>query len=196
MILKGEGFMLREWSLNDVDDLVDAANDIRIWNNVRDGFPYPYTKLDAISFITFALHTPYVQNMAIEVEGHAVGNMGVTPMSDVERHSAELGYWLAGAYWGQGIASRALHIFVHEYLFCRTDIMRLFATVFEYNVASVKVLENNGFRRVGILRKAACKNGRFIDLHYYELLRKHAFEEGDPDRELPVSECPEANVGY
>lgn len=36
--------------------------------------------------------------------GDAVGAIGLTLQGDVERVSAEIGYWLGEAYWGRGIA--------------------------------------------------------------------------------------------
>lgn len=47
----------------------------------------------------------------------------------------------------------------------------MFATVYEYNPASMKVLEKAGFTKQAILRKAAVKNGKVIDMHYFDLVK-------------------------
>ena len=114
---------------------------------------------------------PYVQNFAIEVAGEAVGGVGIVPLTDVERLSAEVGYWLGEDYWGRGITSEAVALLV-DYVFRETEIIRLFASVYEYNSASMKVLEKVGFTRQAILRDAAIKNGRVIDMYYYDLIKR------------------------
>lgn len=91
--------------------------------------------------------------------------------TDVERFNAEAGYWLAEPFWNQGIASKALYEALRHYL-AATDVVRIFANVYESNIASMRVLEKVGFRKVGILRKACFKNGCLINAHYFELLKE------------------------
>ena len=45
---------------------------------------------------------------AIEVDGEAAGGIGIELQTDVERVSAEIGYWLGEPVWGRGIATEAL----------------------------------------------------------------------------------------
>ena len=168
---KQENFRLREWKLTDIVSLVKHINNEKIWNNVRDGLPYPYTMLDADKYIRMVQAQPHVQNFAIEVAGEAVGGVGIVPLTDVERLSAEVGYWLGEDYWGRGITSEAVALLV-DYVFRETGIIRLFASVYEYNPASMKVLEKVGFTRQAILRDAAIKNGRVIDMYYYDLIKR------------------------
>ena len=47
-------------------------------------------------------------DFAIEIEGKAVGGIGNVPNSDVERISAEIGYWLGEKYWNKGIMTDAV----------------------------------------------------------------------------------------
>lgn len=168
---KQENFRLREWKLTDIDSLAKHINNVKIWNNVRDGLPYPYTMLDADKYIRMVQAQPYVQNFAIEVVGEVVGGVGIVPLTDVERLSAEVGYWLGEDYWGRGIMGEAVALLV-DYVFRETGIIRLFASVYEYNPASMKVLEKVGFTRQAILRDAAIKNGRVIDMYYYDLVKR------------------------
>ena len=147
---KQENFRLREWKLTDIASLVKYINNEKIWNNVRDGLPYPYTMLDADKYIRMVQAQPYVQNFAIEVAGEAVGGVGIVPLTDVERFSAEVGYWLGEDYWGRGITSEAVALLV-DYVFRKTEIIRLFASVYEYNPASMKVLEKRSGDRYVLL---------------------------------------------
>ena len=68
--------------------LAKHINNVKIWNNVRDGLPYPYTILDADKYIRMVQVLPYVQNFAIEIAGETVGGVGIAPLTDVERLSA------------------------------------------------------------------------------------------------------------
>jgi RimJ/RimL family protein N-acetyltransferase len=163
-------FLLRPWQSEDVPSLVLNANNIKIWNNTRDSFPHPYTEEDAEYYIRYVSNKSPQQDFAIEVNGQAVGGIGIVPQSDVERFSAEIGYWLGESYWNKGIATQVILTF-SEYVFAHTNIVRLFACVYEYNLSSARVLEKAGFRKVGVLRKAAFKNNRFVDMFYYERIR-------------------------
>ncbi len=163
-------YTLRTWNLNDCASLAKHANNIKIWNNVRDLFPHPYSIADAEEFIGMVLSRPSPQEFAIEVDGQAVGGLGFVPGSDIERLNAEVGYWLGEAYWGRGIVSSALKTLA-DYIFEHTEIIRLFAGVYEHNAASMRVLEKAEFTKLAVLHKAAIKNNNIIDLHYYEKLK-------------------------
>ena len=170
MTIERNGYLLREWRLSDAESLADNISNKKIWDNVRDGLPYPYTVTDAEAYISFTRQQPCLLDFAIVVAGKAVGGVGISPRTDVERVSAEVGYWLGERYWGRGIVSDAVKA-VAEYTFANTDILRLFASVYEYNHASMRVLEKAGFTRLAILHKAAIKNGTIVDMPYYELVK-------------------------
>ena len=73
-----------------------------------------------------------------EADGEAVGGIGVVLQSDVERVSAEVGYWLGESFWGQGIGTAALQRFT-TYAFGAYDVSRVNALPFGANVASRRV---------------------------------------------------------
>lgn len=170
MIMKSKEFLLRPWKKEDSTSLAEFANNFHIWNNARDSFPYPYTEKDAQSYIELTWQNESIRDFAIVMDGKAVGGIGYVPQYDVERISAEIGYWIGEPYWNKGFMTSLVSSFVDR-IFETTDILRLYATVFEYNIPSMKVLEKNNFRKVGILEKAAVKNNRIIDLHYFELIK-------------------------
>lgn len=166
--IKKDRFSLREWRMEDVDALTKGADNFKIWLNLRDVFPYPYTVEDAVGFIQSSGTSPTV--FAIDVEGQAVGSIGYFPGRDVERNGAEVGYWLAETFWGNGIMTEAVQV-LSDYIFESTEIVRLFATLYQYNPASMRVLEKAGFTLKGSFTKAAYKNGRFTDMLYYEKVK-------------------------
>jgi RimJ/RimL family protein N-acetyltransferase len=165
--IQGKTFQLRPWQPEDAPSLAAEANNINLSKNVRDAFPYPYTEEHAKVYIDQACAKSPQQDFAIVIDGKAVGGIGVVPLSDVERFSAEIGYWIGESYWNKGIVTEVLQTFCN-YLFAHTSLVRLFACVYEYNLPSARVLEKTGFRKVGILQKAAFKNNRFVNMFYYE----------------------------
>lgn len=160
---------IRPWEPGDYASLAVYANDRKVWDRVRDYFPHPYGQQDARDFIAFATGKERTEDFAIIVGGEAVGGISFVPQTDVERYSAEIGYWIGSPYHGRGIMTEAVTAF-SEYVFGNTEFFRLFAPVFGNNPASMRVLEKSGFLRAGIMHKAAVKNGRVLDMHLYELI--------------------------
>lgn len=166
-------YTLRTWVDSDAKALARHLNNKKIWDNCRDGLPFPYTEKDANVFIAYATGQTEQNEFCIEINSEAAGNIGFVRGTDVERFNAEVGYWLSENYWKKGIMSAALKEAIKLY-FQQTEIIRLYASVYEFNTASMCVLEKVGFQKTGIHHKACFKNEQFIDAHYYELL-KHTF---------------------
>ena len=162
--------VLRPWHRDDVAALVRHANNRNIWRNVRDRFPYPYTQEAAEMWVNIANNNPYEPALAIEVNGEAVGGIGLIFGQDIDRRSAEIGYWLGEAYWGRGIITEAVQSLT-AYAFEQFDLARIWACVFEWNPGSMRVLEKAGFNCEGTLRKAATKDGQTIDVVMYAIVR-------------------------
>jgi RimJ/RimL family protein N-acetyltransferase len=164
-------FELCEWQLSYAASLAANSNNINIWNNIRDIFPYPYSEEDGKQFIEKVLSKlAPATDFAIVVEGKAVGGIGIALQKDVERISAEIGYWLGEAYWNKGIMTRAVKLMV-KYAFANFPLQKIYTPVFDFNIASMRVLQKAGFEREAVLKKAAVKNGKVIDLHYYCIFR-------------------------
>ncbi|WP_266364381.1 GNAT family N-acetyltransferase [Tellurirhabdus rosea] len=162
---------LRPWRDGDENSLAELASNRKIWDRVRDFFPNPYTLRDATSWIRMNRSYQMPVNLAIEIDGRAVGNVGFTIKEDIYRYNAEIGYWLGEPYWGRGIMSEAVPAMV-EYVFHNFQINRLYACVLEGNSASMRVLEGAGFRPEAVMRKAAVKNNRYLDEHIFAMLRE------------------------
>ncbi len=162
---------LRPWNLSDLDSLVQYANNWNIAKNLTDKFPFPYTEDDGKRFIeNVSKHDP-VHVFAITIDGEAIGAIGIHPQDDIHRKNAELGYWLAEPFWGQGIISHAIKKVV-DYAFTTFEIERVFARPFGTNTASQKVLEKNNFVLEGKFEKALFKNGAYLDELIYAIRRE------------------------
>ena len=153
---------IRSWHARDAAAIVRHANNRKIWLNLRDRFPFPYEMEQARTFLGWIAMQPSPTVWAIEVNGEAVGGIGIELHTDVERVSAEIGYWLGEAMWGRGIATEALKAVTAE-AFKRFDITRLYALPFADHAASVRVLEKAGYVREGHLRRSAIKDGKVRD---------------------------------
>ncbi len=149
---------LRPLRINDKFRLAELANNSKIAVNLRDGFPHPYTIEDAEKFIeNFGVQIPQ-QVFAIEYDGEYTGNIGLHKATDVYRMSAEIGYFLGEPYWNKGIMTRAVNL-ICDYGFKNLDIVRIHAGIFEFNPASMRVLEKCGFKRESVAEKAIYKKG-------------------------------------
>ena len=153
--------LLRLWSIQDAHSLAKHANNEKIAANLRDGFPHPYTEVDAKNWLKNAIIDKNLL-LAIEVNGEAVGGIGVIYKEDVYRKSAEIGYWLSESYWNKGIISEAIKILT-EYTFANSDIVRFYAGIFDNNPASAQVLQKAGFFKEAVHKNAVIKKGVLMD---------------------------------
>jgi ribosomal-protein-alanine N-acetyltransferase len=153
---------IRSWMDTDAESLHRHADNRNVSIHLRDRFPFPYGMEQARQFLGWIAQQPSPTVWAIEVGGEAAGGIGIEMHGDVERVSAEIGYWLGESMWGRGIATEALKAVTAE-AFRRFDITRLYALPFADHVASVRVLEKAGYVREGHLRRSAIKDGKIRD---------------------------------
>src|SRR5437867_6855148 len=142
MLLQLNTCDVRSWQASDVESLVAYANNRKIWMNLRDAFPHPYTRHDAREFIRVIRAREPETTFAIAVNGAAVGSIGFVMHADVERVSAEIGYWLAEPFWGRGITTDALK------------------GVTEHAIATYGLTRISRCRSRGTPRRAACSRRR------------------------------------
>lgn len=155
-------FTLRPFRDSDLTSLVKYANNYNIARFLTNQFPHPYTEKDGRNFISNVANNNPANVFAIEVNGEAAGAIGIFPQSDIHEKTAEMGYWLAEPFWGNGIATRAIVKMV-EYGFQTFDITMIFARPFSTNSASQRVLEKAGFVCEARLKNALYKNGVYMD---------------------------------
>ena len=160
---------IRSWQWGDEQTLPHHANNKAIWLNLRDGFPHPYTPADAHQWIDSVVGATPETTFAIAVRGEAVGGIGLVLHKDIERCSAEVGYWIGQEYWGRGIVTAALKAFT-QYAFGAFELTRLYAVPFLRSSASINVLEKAGYQREGIMRRSAIKDGQIEDQALYAAL--------------------------
>jgi RimJ/RimL family protein N-acetyltransferase len=170
MELKLQSCAIRPWVEQDAVAIQRHANNRKIWINLRDIFPHPYSLQDARSFLGFVLKEEPATTFAIATASEAIGCIGLRLGNDVHRKTAELGYWLGEPFWGRGIMSEAVAAFT-RWAFKAFDLQRIFAEPFEDNAASARVLEKAGFVCEGRLRANVLKDGKRLDSFLYALVR-------------------------
>ena len=173
--------VVRPWRLSDAESIARHADNPKIGRNLRDGFPSPYTVDDAISFIQRAMELQPLCRFAMVVEGEAVGSIGFTLHANVERVSAEIGYFLGEAYWGRGITADAVRA-VTAYAIRAHGLTRVYAVPYAWNPASFRVLEKAGYSCEGIMRRSAIKDGVVVDQWLYAFV---VADPGNPGTPLP-----------
>ena len=168
--------ILRPWQASDLEDLCLRANDDRIARFMTDAFPHPYSTLDGLRFLTLAMSSPE-RFRAIVTADRVVGAIGLHPQGDILSRNAELGYWLAPAFHGKGIMTRAVGEMV-AHGFATLPVHRIFARPFSNNPASMRVLEKAGFVLEARLQGTILKRGEVLDELIYGIRRPDAGDSG------------------
>jgi ribosomal-protein-alanine N-acetyltransferase len=167
--LVGARCVVRPFIADDAVSIAIAADDRRIWLQLRDLFPYPYRLADAEVYIARTRLEEPSRSFAIVIDGRAAGGVALQPMTDINHRSAEIGYWLGAAFWGRGIAAEAVTL-VTNWAFQGHGLLRVFAQPFADNVGSKRVLEKAGYQLEGTMRRSAVKDGEVRDQCLYARL--------------------------
>lgn len=96
---------------------------------------------------TRVLGNPTGFYQTVAVDGAVAGNI-VAWWYEPEEDKRYTGYWFGREFWGRGIGSRAMMLFLE-----REKTRPLYADPHQGNVGSVRLLEKCGFERVGIVHE-------------------------------------------
>jgi len=181
---------IRQWRQTDVESSTRHLNNRKVWDNLRDRIPHPYTEADAEQWVAFcqcpsnhvrsgpwtsetgSQGQSHPTNFAITVDDQAVGGIGLDFQTDVYFRTAEIGYWLGEAYWGQGIMTVVVRAFVGWAWETFGILVRISAETVEGNAGSARVLEKAGFEREGRREDMVWKNGRIRAVVMWGALRR------------------------
>ncbi|MFL3012187.1 MAG: GNAT family N-acetyltransferase [Acidimicrobiales bacterium] len=139
--IETERLVLKKLVDADKERLVSLIGDFRVSKTLSNVL-YPYTLDDADEWLKIVDNEEF--NLNIFLNDDLIGGIGLTP---AEEDFYELGYWLGVEYWGQGYATESVMELLN-YAKSNTPCEKFKANVFKENVASAKVLEKNGFKRV------------------------------------------------
>lgn len=167
-------FELRPFQISDLNSLVKHANNYNIAKNLSNKFAFPYTIDHGIAFINLAISAIPSEIFAIVINEEVIGSIGVHPKTDVHCKNAEIGYWIAEEYWGQGIVPAAVKLMI-DYGFKTFDITRIYASTYDTNIKSQRVLEKVGFILEAELKGTLYKNGTTYDEVIYAIRKPSPF---------------------
>jgi RimJ/RimL family protein N-acetyltransferase len=165
---------LSEMRPSDKPALLEHLKEKEIYDHTL-RIPYPYTEADADDWLkqlgkaTEQQGQPVLWAIRNEKE-FLIGACGFDGFQLGRSHRAEVGYWLAKPYWGQGIVTAVVQR-VCRHAFEGFRLAKITAHVFSHNPASARVLEKCGFQEEGFLRKHFLKDGQFIDARLFGLLK-------------------------
>ena len=172
--IRTERLILRPWTEEDEEGLVELANNWNVARNLSDAFPHPYTRESARQWVASqtATDAPPARHFAIVFEGRAVGSVGLVPKTDIFRCTMELGYWIGEPFWGRGFASEAVRAVVRWAFATHPEVAAIQARYFASNPDSGRVLARCGFQLEGRLRDGAIKQGVLHDVLVYSRTRR------------------------
>ena len=167
-------YFLSPMQLTDKEAHVEWLNEVEFHQNM-DNIASPFTDNDAEEWLKgleskFLNQKPSVLAIRRSIDNKLIGSIGIYHSEPSSTQVAEIGYWLAKPYWGQGIISQAIQVFI-KYSFEELNVLRIFAKVFDKNISSWRVLEKAGFKLEGIQRQHVYREGVFLDDRLYGLLK-------------------------
>lgn len=173
-IIINEKCSLTEFRSSDKPALVEHLRDKEIYDRTL-RIPYPYTEKDADEWQGIVAKTTQQQrrpvHFAIRTVGDfLIGGCGFDGFQVGKSHRAEIGYWIAKPFWGQGIMTAVVQrLCQHGFEEC--GLVKVTAHVFAMNPASARVLEKCGFEQEGYLKKHYLKDGQYLDARLYARFR-------------------------
>ena len=164
---------LSEFRASDKDALIAHLNDRDIYDRTL-RIPFPYTDAAADEWLALVARITEQQGRLVQfairsADDALIGACGFDGFQVGKSHRAEVGYWLAKPYWGQGIMTAVVQR-ACRHAFEGFGLVKITAHVYPPNTASARVLEKCGFQEEGFLRQHFLKDGRFLDARLFGLL--------------------------
>jgi ribosomal-protein-alanine N-acetyltransferase len=165
---------LSEFRPSDRCAIVALLNDRDIYDRTL-RIPFPYTDAHADAFLALVSKATEQQGQPVHFairtgDDSLIGGCGLNDFEIGKSHRAEVGYWLAKPLWGRGIMTAVVQR-VCQHAFANFGVVKIIAHVVTHNPASARVLEKCGFVQEGLLLKHFLKDGQFIDVKLFALLR-------------------------
>jgi RimJ/RimL family protein N-acetyltransferase len=168
------GFYISDINAGDKPALVEHFKEKQIYDNTIT-LPYPYTDKDAEWWINHIAEETSSLGQSVNwcvrrEDGFLVGGIGFVEITSIDSYKAELGYWMAKKYRGQGITTEAVQKIIN-YGFDKLNLVRITATVFPSNQASSRVLEKAGFKLEAVLQNYFRKDGKIFNGKLYAIIK-------------------------
>lgn len=164
-MIEAERFSLRPLCKSDAGLLALYSSDERIARSTT-SIPHPLPPGSTEVFIDRVMSADHNEDVwALDGSAHGHAELlGVIGLNCIERDQAEIGYWVAPAFWNTGYASEAVNaLLAANPIGCST----IFAEVFQDNPASARVLTNAGFEYIGDAETHSVARGANVETWTY-----------------------------
>lgn len=172
-VLETKRLTLRLFHEADVPEVVRLCNNDNLYRSTLN-LPYPYSTEHALTWMKHH-HTHFNNDKAYElaITDKKTGKLyGAIALSNHQAfNNGELAYWIGEAYWGNGYATEAAKAML-QFAFIEKKYNKVFARYFHANHASGRVIEKIGMKKEGVLKQHIRKDGEYIDLIYYGVLKE------------------------
>ncbi len=172
-VLTTERLIMRQMTKEDAADIFTLRSDASVSKYIS---RKPYTTMDEAAAFIDTITNGIVNNewgywaIALKDTNKLIGTACLWHIH-VENCRAEIGYELMPAHHGKGFMLEVLPALI-KYAFKTVKLHSLEANVYPDNVASIKLLEKNGFVREAYFKENFYFDGKFEDSAIYSLLNK------------------------
>lgn len=146
-IVEAERFVLRPLRKSD-QGLIDMYAGLKEVARMTTSIPHPVPPGATDAFILRSRAEDRVEDVWA-IDGSKEGQpevMGLISLTRVDQGQAEIGYWIGPGFWNTGLASEAVRALIAAN---PLESKTIFASVFQDNPASARVLTNCGFQYLG-----------------------------------------------
>lgn len=175
--LIGESIYLRPLDISDLEgNYINWLNDpiITLQNSHH---IFPYSKIELENYIKNAYTSTDKLPLAIidiQTDRH-IGNISLVDINHINRRS-NWGLVIGEKeFWGKGIAKEA-SILILKHAFDTLNIERIFSGTTEKNIGGQKLMETIGMIKEGVSRKHIYKNGEYLDIVNYGVLKNEFYQ--------------------
>ena len=172
--IDGNRIRLRKLKLSDAQDIYKNLQNKEMvkWTS---NIPWPYKKQNAIKWIRRTHYEirnkkGYAFGIILKAENRIIGAISLMHI-DWKNKNAELGYWLGKTYWGKGYTIEAVKLIL-KFAFGKLKLHRVYASLFEENVASKRVLEKAGFKLEGVMRECRYRYNKWHNELKFSILKQ------------------------
>ena len=191
ILILSDNLSIRTYRSSDAQPLAELANNRKIWQNMTDRFPHPYTLESSVFWIEYSTNSKNFlstdslsqpqdkaaseqslvpSDYAVCLNDIPIGGCGLQFDAKASR-CMTIGYWLGEPHWGKGYATLVAQAF-SDWVFDTFEcIARIDADAYSWNEGSQRVLTKAGFTLEGRRKFGACKDGKFGDLVMFGKIR-------------------------
>ena len=179
MIIETERLIIRDLTLEDVDDLFEYCS-----NPVMDPFitfPIHQTNYQTKSFVEYVINKndagkDFTVGITLKESNKVIGTIDIGNINELH-HFGELAYAINPNYWNKGYATEAAEAIL-DYGFQQKGLNRIFARCVLHNIGSEKVMQKIRMKYEGVQRHGLLIKGKYQDLRVYAILKGDWLQKG------------------